>query len=77
MNYKKVIEDFNNGTIDPKKWQVVMDNDDGYWSYLGVHLDDDSVEKLQEKMSDTYGDPKGYNDIVDVLEGAGVNADWC
>jgi len=30
MNYKAVIEDFNNGVIDPKKFQVVMDNDSGY-----------------------------------------------
>ena len=77
MDYKKVIEDFNNGTIDPKEWQVVMDNDGGYWGYVGEKLDDDAVELASAELDKKYGQPGGYNDIVEVLVGAGVNAGWC
>lgn len=77
MNYKKVIEDFNSGAIDPAKFQVVMDNDGGYWSCIDPSLNDDKREYLADVMSKKYGEPEGYNDIVNVLIGAGVNADWC
>jgi len=77
MNYEKVIKDFNNNTIDPKKWQVVMDNDGGYWSYLLDDLGDEEREEAVDNMSKKYGDPDGYNDIVNVLNSAGVNCDWC
>ena len=75
MDYKKVIEDFNNGTLNPKEVQLVMDNDCGYWSCL---LDDeDKHEEICETLEKKYGEPQGYRDIVDVLIGAGVNAGWC
>ncbi|MCG8381806.1 MAG: hypothetical protein MJA28_06250 [Gammaproteobacteria bacterium] len=77
MDYKKVIEDFNNGTIDPRKYQVVMDNDGGYWLCIDCSVDDNTRENLANEMSKKYGDPGGYGDIVEVLNGAGVNADWC
>ncbi len=77
MDYKKVIEDFNNGTIDPKLWQVTMDNDGGYWECLDYDMDEEKREKLVKEMSGKYGKPEGYGDIVKVLEGAGVTADWC
>jgi hypothetical protein len=77
MNYQKVIEDFNNGTIDPKKWQVTMDNDGGYWSCLDHNMGDEKREELEKEMEQKYGVPDGYRDIVKVLEGAGVTADWC
>ncbi len=81
MNYKKVIEDFNNGTIDSSKFQVIMDNDGGYWSCIDEDLDgdlnEDRRDELSNEMTEKYGDPGGYNDIVDVLNAAGVNADWC
>jgi hypothetical protein len=75
MNYKKVIEDFNNGTLDPKKVQLVMDNDEGYWAALG--LDDEDAEDLEMILEDKYGLPGGYEDVVDILRAAGVNAEWC
>jgi hypothetical protein len=34
MNYKKVIEDFNNGTIDATKWQLVISTNFGLQSNL-------------------------------------------
>jgi len=78
MDYRKVITDFNNGTIDPAKYQVIMDNDGGHWLCTDSAVDDeDKREELAKEMSKKYGDPDGYNDIVDVLNGAGVNADWC
>jgi len=78
MDYKRVIEDFNNGTIDPAKFLVVMDNDGGYWLCVNDSIDDeDKREELAEVMKKKYGSPGGYNDIVDVLNGSGVNAEWC
>lgn len=76
MNYKKVIEDYRNGTIDPEKWVVVMDNDGGYWSYIGDENEDEG-DRLTKQMRKKYGEPCGYKDIVDVLNAAGVNCDWC
>lgn len=78
MDYKRVIEDFNNGTIDPNEYQVVVDNDiGGYWACYDPDIDEDKRDELVEAMSKKYGDPGGYSDIVDVLNAAGVNADWC
>jgi hypothetical protein len=77
MNYKKVIEDFNNGTIDPEKWQVTMDNDGGYWACLDESLSDEERTEAEDSITKKYGDPDGYRDIVDVLNAAGVTADWC
>jgi len=75
MDYKKVIEDFNNGTIDKEVVTLVMDNDGGYWS---VHTgDEDQNEMLEEQLKEKYGTPNGYRDIVDVLNAAGVNTEWC
>lgn len=75
MNYKKVIEDFNNGTLDPKEVQLVMDNDCSYWSCL---LDDeDKHDEICDELDKKYGKSNGYSDIVEVLEAAGVNVDWC
>ena len=75
MNYKKVIEDFNNGTLNPKEVQLVMDNDCGYW--LCLLDDEDEHDEICEALERNYGEPQGYKDIVDVLIGAGVNAGWC
>lgn len=75
MDYKKVIEDFNNGTLDKNKIQLVIDNDGGYWE--GLTDDDDLNEEISLAAEIKYGDPGGYNDIVDVLKAAGVNCDWC
>jgi len=75
MDYKKVIEDFNNGTLDKAKIQLVMDNDDSYW--LGLTDDDDLNETIAEEATIKYGRSGGYNDIVDVLIAAGVPCDWC
>lgn len=77
MDYKKVIEDFNNGEIDFEKFQVVMDNDGGYWKCIDDDLSDDQRWQLEDDMKSKYGTPDGYNDIVVVLNAAGVNVDWC
>lgn len=77
MDYKRVIEDFNNGTIDTEKWQVVLDNDSGYWNCLDESLDDNQRCTARKKMEENYGRPSGYEDIVDILNAAGVTSDWC
>lgn len=75
MNYKRVIEDFNNGVIDKDIVTLVMDYDGGYWQVDTG--DEDTDSRMEEKMEDKYGTPDGYKDIVDVLNAAGVNAEWC
>ena len=64
-------------TIDKDKWEVVMDNDCGYWGCLDESLSDDERDKAVDIMKEKYGEPDGYKDIIEVLIGAGVNADWC
>lgn len=75
MNYKKVIQDYASGKINKDHWTVVMDNDGGYWAYTGPETDKE--DELREKMEQKYGTPRGYNDIVEVLDAAGVPAEWC
>jgi hypothetical protein len=75
MKYQQVIEDFNNGTLDKNEVQLIMDNDGGYWQ--GLTDNDDLNDKLAEDAEKKYGSPEGYKDIVDVLNAAGVNCDWC
>lgn len=77
MDYVNVIKDFNNGTIDPKKVQLVMDNDGGYWDCIDEELEDEQRETIVQNLVDKYGDPHGYRDVVKILNAAGVNADWC
>ncbi|MCP3683624.1 MAG: hypothetical protein GY861_13135 [bacterium] len=75
MNYKKVIEDYNNGTLNGDITTLVMDNDGGYWD---VNTGDEDIdEQLEQELEDKYGAPNGYRDIVKVLCAAGVKADWC
>ena len=75
MNYKKVIEDFNNGIIDKSIVTLVMDNDGGYWEVNTG--DEDKDELMIATLEKKYGVPDGYRDIVDVLSAAGVPAEWC
>jgi len=77
MNYKRVIEDYANGTIDPTMWQLTMDNDDGYWQCISNTVADEDADALQDAMGEEYGRPEGYRDIVSVLRAAGVTCDWC
>ena len=82
MNYKAVIEDFKSGLIDKNKFQLTMDNDGGYWSYIDDSIEDEDLreieaDKMSEMMTDKYGTPDGYSDLVDILQAAGVNAEWC
>ena len=77
MNYKKAIEDFNSGTIDSERFQLVLDNDGGHWLCIDESLGDEKRQYLESVMVKKYGTPNGYRDIVDVLNGAGVNAAWC
>jgi len=77
MDYKKVMEDHANGKIDRKKWALVMDNDGGHWRYDGKGYDSEWVYRAQDIMTERYGDPDGYSDIVKVLVAAGINAEWC
>lgn len=75
MNYKKVLEDFNSGTLNKDIITLVMDNDGGYWS---VNTGSEEVDEIiEERLEEAYGTPDGYKDIVDVLNAAGVNTEWC
>ena len=75
MNYKEVIEGFNNGTLNKDIITLVMDNDGGYWS---VNTGSEEVDEIiEERLEEAYGTPDGYKDIVDVLNAAGVNTEWC
>lgn len=79
-NYEKIIEDFNNGTIDRVAWTLVFDNDSGYWLYTGGGVSGvtpEERERLEAKMEAEYGAPCGYQDLVDLARAAGIPAEWC
>lgn len=75
MNYKRIIEDFDNGVLDKNTIQVTVDNDCIYWTVDTG--DEDKDEDIQIALKDKYGCGGGYHDIVDILVAAGVNAEWC
>lgn len=87
MDYKSVIQAYAIGLEAVKDWQVTMDNDGGYWQYTGdLTVECDQCEECMEckyieahrqMLNKQFGSPNGYGDIVDVLQAAGVNADWC
>ena len=70
MDYEQLIKDFRAGKL--KGWTLVMDNDGGYL----CHEDDDIDDEQSEAMTEKYGQPDGYRDIVEVLKAAGVSAEW-
>lgn len=71
MNYKKVIEDYQNGTL--KDWVLVFDNDGGYWR----HCRDEYEGNVLDKLDKTYGICEGYEDLVELAQAAGIKAEWC
>ena len=87
MRYEKVIEDYRSGAINKDDWQLIFDNDGGYWRYtgdLGFECSDCGNCKECETLAifralkvDRYGEPNGYQDLVDIAVAAGINADWC
>jgi len=70
MDYVAVIRDFRNGTLDRSNITICIDDDGGYW--LSGADDDEAAEQLEEK----YGSPGGGQDIVAILNAAGVPAEW-
>ena len=77
MDYKKLFKDKAEGKISDDM-TVVFDNDCGYWSYTGSkELSEEEEEKLCKEYEKKYGLPDGYGDVVDIMVGAGMNAEWC
>ena len=75
MKWKEVIKDFRSGKLDPQKVMVAIDNDGGYWQSFDEC--EAKAEEIQLELEAKYGSPEGYNDVVDILEAAGVRAEWC
>jgi len=71
MNWKKLIEDHKKGKLD--NVIIFIDNDDGFYS-LKEPADDDVA--MLESLEETYGLPGGYQDVVDILQAIGLEADW-
>ena len=74
MNYKKLFEDKKQGKID-ERMVIVFDNDGGYWTCKTDN--DDEHEKMCSEYKEKYGEPDGYRDVVDIMQGAGFNSEWC
>ena len=62
MNYKKVIADYNNGTINYDNYILVIDNDGGYWVCIDPNISEEEQDKCSQKMAKKYGNPQGYGD---------------
>lgn len=76
MNYRKLFKDKAEGKID-NDMLLVMDNDGGYWQCTNEEYSEELKLIKQDTYEERYGTPEGYRDIVDVLNAAGINADWC
>lgn len=75
MNYKKLFEDLRANRFPHHQYVLVMDNDGGYWNYIGE--DSELIcDKMREKMEKLYGQPNGYSDVVDILNAAGIQSEW-
>lgn len=77
MNYAQLISDFNDGTLDKDTIQLVMDNDGSYFTVLDGDMSDEEKDKITDSLDKKYGSSNGYEDIVEVLQAAGVNCEWC
>ena len=79
MDYKKLIADFHSGKLDRNRVKLYMDNDDGF---LSVDAVDDSIEAIQQsehqqsELGKEYGYSNGHEDVVEILNAAGVPARW-
>lgn len=76
MDYEKLFKDKESGKLD-KDMVLVMDNDGGYWSCENENITDEEMDKKCAEYEERYGRPDGYRDIVDVLNAAGINSEWC
>ena len=54
MNYKKVIADYNNGTINYDNYILVIDNDGGYWVCIDPNISEEEQDKCSQKMTCQY-----------------------
>jgi len=77
MDYAQLISDFNDGTLDKDTIQLVMDNDGSYFAVLDADMSDEEKDPITDALDKKYGSSNGYEDIVSVLQAAGVNCDWC
>lgn len=77
MNYAQLISDFNDGTLDKSKVTLVMDNDSSYFTVDDEDMTPEQMDAYIETLKEKYGTSEGYSDIVDVLNAAGVNCEWC
>jgi len=77
MDYKKLFKDKAEGK-NPPNMVIIFDNDGGYWTYSGdKELTDDEHEKKCYECEEKYGSPDGYCDVVDIMNAAGIKAEWC
>ena len=71
--WKELFAAFASGKLPRDKYCVVMDNDCCFLRYLGDDMDENEAYDHCEELF--HGD--GYRDIVDVLNAAGIPAEWC
>lgn len=76
MDYKKLFEDKKNGKVD-EHMTIVMDSDGGYWKCDNFDLTEEQRDEKEELYKERYGTPGGYGDVVEILNAAGMNAEWC
>lgn len=76
MDYEKLFADKKAGKIS-NDMILVMDNDSGYWACNNAILSEEDREKKVAEYEKKYGTPNGYSDIVDVLNAAGIESEWC
>lgn len=81
--YQAVIEAFRDGTINSCDWQLLFDEDSGYWKFIGdrpYSMNDEQFEHFkeveQDRMAATYGTPKGDQDLIELAQAAGINANY-
>jgi hypothetical protein len=76
MDYEKLFAAKKAGKIE-KDMVLIMDNDSGCWHCNNYLLSEEDREKKQDQYKKTYGTPGGYRDIVEVLNAAGIECEWC
>ena len=76
MDYQKLFLDKHEGKI-AADIVLVMDNNGGYWMCNNPALNEEEQKEISEQYQKKYGSPKGYRDIVDILNAAGIKTEWC
>lgn len=76
QTYKVLAEAFKSGELDPKKFVLILDNDNSHLTRIDLDEDDPEFDCLQNEARELFeGQGCHYEDVLGMLEAAGIPAE--